>query len=114
MEVADASCAAPRRPGERPDFFTFVIMENGRQIRTQLAEKRLKLDSSSLEYEIAPTGPRPAQCVSRCSHAHQHPKNHKVGDFRASWHSSQRGQAGWLWLVVVLWRVQAMVACLHA
>ena len=40
---------------------------NGRQIRTQLAEKRLKMDSSPLDYEIAPTGPRPAHCVSRCS-----------------------------------------------
>ena len=39
-------------------------MKNGRQIRTQLAEKRLKLDSSSLFYEVAPTGPAPAQRVS--------------------------------------------------
>ena len=42
-------------------------MENGRQIRTQLAEKRLKLDSSPLHYEVGPTGPRPAQCVSERS-----------------------------------------------
>ena len=53
---------------ERPTFLLLWNMKNGRQIRTQLAEKRLKLGSSSLEYEIAPTGPRPAQCVSRCSH----------------------------------------------
>ena len=39
-------------------------MENGRQIRTQLTEKRLKLDSLSLEYEVAPTGPALAQRVS--------------------------------------------------
>ena len=52
---------------ETPIFLLFWIMENGPQIRTQLAEKRLKLDSSSLAYEVAPTGPRPAQCVSRCS-----------------------------------------------
>ena len=52
---------------ERPTFLLLWNMKNGEQIRTQLAEKHLKLDSSSLEYEIAPTGPRPAQCVSRCS-----------------------------------------------
>ena len=41
-------------------------MENGRQIRTQLAERRLKLDSSSLDYEIAPTGPDPAPPCAVC------------------------------------------------
>ena len=48
-------------------FLLLWRMENGRQIRTQLAEKRLKLDSSSLAYAISPTRPRPAQCVSRRS-----------------------------------------------
>ena len=52
---------------ETPIFLLFWIMENGPQIRTQLAEKRLKLDSSSLEYEVGPTGPCPAQCVSERS-----------------------------------------------
>ena len=48
-------------------FLLLCTMENGPQIRTQLAEKRLKLDSSSLHYEIAPTGPRLAPRVSSCS-----------------------------------------------
>ena len=48
----------------KTDFLLLWPMGNGRQIRTQLAEKRLKLDSSSLYYEIAPTGPRPARNVS--------------------------------------------------
>ena len=45
-------------------------MKNGRHFRTQLAEKRLKLDSSSLYYEVAPTGPRPARNVGTSSHVH--------------------------------------------
>ena len=52
---------------ERPTFLLLWNMKNGEQIRTQLAEKRLKLDSSSLEYEVAPTGPRPAHSVSSSS-----------------------------------------------
>ena len=58
------SCGSAVVGPRESDFFTFVwTMENGRQIRTQLAEKRLKLDSSSLDYEIAPTGPVPAPAV---------------------------------------------------
>ena len=57
----------PSSARERPIFLLLWIMENGPQIRTQLAEKRLKLDSSSLDYEVAPTGPVPAHCVSSCS-----------------------------------------------
>ena len=71
MEVADACRlsweAAVVGLAQRPTFLLLCTMENGRQIRTQLAEKRLKLDSSSLYYEVAPTGPAPAQCVSRRS-----------------------------------------------
>ena len=52
----------------KTDFLLLCIMKNGRQIRTQLTEKRLKLDSSSLYYEIAPTGPVPAPAVSSSSH----------------------------------------------
>ena len=63
MEVAVAVSWSAVVGLAKTDFFTFVcIMKNGRQIRTQLAEKRLKLDSSSLHYEVAPTGPRPVQC----------------------------------------------------
>ena len=52
----------------KTDFFTFVAsMKNRRHFRTQLAEKRLKLDSSALAYEVAPTGPRPARNVSERS-----------------------------------------------
>ena len=36
-------------------FLLLWTMKNGRQIRTELAEKRLKLDSSSLYNEVAPT-----------------------------------------------------------
>ena len=56
-----------RSARETPIFLLLCTMKNGRQIRTRLAEKRLKLDSSSLYYEVAPTGPAPAHCVSRCS-----------------------------------------------
>ena len=59
-------------PRERRSFLFLWTMKNGRQIRTELAEKRLKLDSSSLDYEIAPTRPVPAPAVrisSRSSHA---------------------------------------------
>ena len=70
MDVADVSsgrweAAAASR---RPTFLLLCIMKNGRHFRTQLAEKRLKLDSSSLAYEVAPTRPVPAQCVSSSSH----------------------------------------------
>ena len=59
------SCVGvPASARERPIFLLLCIMKNGRHFRTQLAEKRLKLDSSSLDYEVAPTGPRPAQRVS--------------------------------------------------
>ena len=58
----------PSSASRRPTFLLLWNMKNGDQIRTQLAEKRLKLDSSSLEYEIAPTRPVPAQCVSSSSH----------------------------------------------
>ena len=58
--------SADRRP-RKTDFLLLWNMKNGDQIRTQLAEKRLKLDSSSLYNEVAPTGPRPAHSVSRCS-----------------------------------------------
>ena len=56
----------------KTDFLLLCIMKNGRQIRTQLTEKRLKLDSSSLYYEIAPTGPVPAPAVSSSSHVQGH------------------------------------------
>ena len=42
-------------------------MENEMKIRSQLDETKLKLDSSSLYYEVDPTGPAPARSVSRCS-----------------------------------------------
>ena len=42
-------------------------MENEMKIHSQLDETKLKLDSSSLYYEVDPTGPAPARSVSRCS-----------------------------------------------
>ena len=43
------------------------IMENEMKIHSQLDETKLKLDSSSLYYEVGPTRPAPAQRVSRRS-----------------------------------------------
>ena len=50
-------------------FGELCTMENEMKIHSQLDETKLKLDSSSLYDEVAPTGPRPAQCVSERSHA---------------------------------------------
>ena len=48
------SCECRSSARETPIFLLLCIMENGPQSRTQLAEKRLKLDSSSLYYEVCP------------------------------------------------------------
>ena len=42
-------------------------MENEMKIHSQLDETKLKLDSSSLYYEVDPTGPAPARSVSERS-----------------------------------------------
>ena len=49
-------------------FGEMCIMENEMKIHSQLDETKLKLDSSSLYYEVDPTGPAPAQRVSSRSH----------------------------------------------
>ena len=43
------------------------IMENEMKIHSQLDETKLKLDSSSLYYEVDPTGPALARSVSERS-----------------------------------------------
>ena len=48
-------------------FGELCIMENEMKIRSQLDETKLKLDSSSLYYEVDPTGPAPARSVRICS-----------------------------------------------
>ena len=48
-------------------FGEMCIMENEMKIRSQLDETKLKLDSSSLYYEVDPTGPAPARSVSERS-----------------------------------------------
>ena len=48
-------------------FGALCIMENEMKIRSQLDETKLKLDSSSLYYEVDPTGPAPARSVSERS-----------------------------------------------
>ena len=68
MQHGKCELGADRRPVRHQSFLLLCTMENGPQIRTQLAEKRLKLDSSTLYYEVAPTRPAPAPAVRISSH----------------------------------------------
>ena len=49
-------------------FGELCTMENEMKIHSQLDETKLKLDSSSLYYEVGPTRPALAQRVSERSH----------------------------------------------